>query len=407
MRLAAWTLLLLLPVLLIRQAGAQSKAGQKEDPFFSGPPFSLNDILARVNVIPDRRLITAIDRRGVNFSPTPADYDKLKQAGASAQVVQVITDKAPPPPKPPPPPPPPPPPAVAGPLNLQCSPGECEILINGKAHGVTNKGVMQVRGLPVGEVAVDFRKEGFEGQQVTLTLRAGAPTGRSVTLKPTAATEAAAGKQLLVKMIDKLGGVPALQHQAMLTASGNASLFQAGGQRTEWQVTSRLKLPSMALIEINGAGMKWWTSLSGSDSKADGTHKMKGGAVALEMEKLVRFYRDYQPVMLMERLQKLKLIATDVLPDASGQWHLRATGDDGTYNIAAATDFTPLHVVYESASGLGSGLEIVYSDYATIEKSYYPKSMAIKFSDQAQHGLELHFDSVEFVTKLADKDFHR
>jgi hypothetical protein len=394
--------LLLLPLL----ASAQSKAGQKEDPFFSGPPFSLNDILQRVNIIPDRRLITAIDRRGLNFSPTQADYQKLKTAGASAQLIQVVTDKTPPPPKPAPPTPPPAP-ALSGPITLQCGPGECEILVNGKAHGLTSKGLLQLHGLPVGEIVVDFRKDGFEGQQVSLMLHADRPASKAVTLKPTAATQAAAGKQLLNKMIEKMGGVPALEGEAMLSASGNASLWPAGGQRTEWRVACRLKLPSQSLIEINGAGLHWWTSLSASESKADGTHKMKGGPVALEMEKLVRFYRDYQPLLLFARLQKMNLSATDLVPDANGQWHLHAIESDGSYNVAAATDFTPVRVVHESASGLGSGLEIIYADYATIGKSYYPKTMAIKFSDQSQHGLELHFDHVEFVSKLTDKDFHR
>src|SRR5579872_7340055 len=88
----------LLPVMA---AQGQGKKAQ-EDPFFSGPAFSLDDILQRVGVIADKRLATAIERRGVNFSPSPADYDRLKQAGAGAEILHVIQAKAPPPPPPPP-----------------------------------------------------------------------------------------------------------------------------------------------------------------------------------------------------------------------------------------------------------------------------------------------------------------
>ena len=71
------------------------------------------------------------------------------------------------------------------------------------------------------------------------------------------------------------------------------------------------------------------------------------------------------------------------------------------------TDYTPRRVVYESESGLGSGMEVLYSDYATINRAWYPKSMSIKFSAQQQHGLELHFSDVAFLDRLADKEFHR
>ena len=55
-----------------------------------GNPFSLQDIVNRVGVIADGRLATAISRRGIGFSPTQADYDKLKQAGAGRQVLEAI-----------------------------------------------------------------------------------------------------------------------------------------------------------------------------------------------------------------------------------------------------------------------------------------------------------------------------
>jgi hypothetical protein len=381
-----------------RNAKAQQKG---EDPFFTGPPFSLNDLLQRVGVIADKRLSTAVGRRGIDFSPSPADFDKLKSAGASAELIHIITTKAPPPPRPPLAP------AASrtGTVVLQCLPAECDVVVNGKQRGSTANGSIELRDLSAGENVIEFRKEGFEGQQLVLSLTAGASVTQTINMRPTAATRRQLGKLILDRMVKKLGGKPALQEAVLVSASGKASLFQASGRRTEWQVSSRLKLPSMALIEISGAGLKWWTSLSGDDSKAGGARQMAGGPVALEMEKLVRVYRDYQLAVLVERFQGMTLGAQP-LAQPAGHWHLRAADRDGIFQIFVDPDYTPRRIVYAPAGGLG-GMEILYSDYATVNQAWYPKSMTIKFSAEQQHGLELHFSEVAFVDKLADKEFRR
>ncbi|MGH9558720.1 MAG: hypothetical protein ACRD30_05720, partial [Bryobacteraceae bacterium] len=248
---------------------------------------------------------------------------------------------------------------------------------------------------------------GYEDQQISLNLAPNKGARFSVVLKPTPETQAQAAKQALAKTIDRLGGANALKQTALMSATGNASLWQSGGQRSDWRIASRLKLPSMALLEISGAGVKWWTSLSGVNSKADGDKKLRGGPVAVEMEKLVRVYRDYQPALLVARLQKMNLLAPDGGAQASGAWRLHGTDTDGALDVYLSADFTPVRVVYSSPSGLGSGLEILYADYGAVGPAYYPKSMTIKYADQAQHGLEMHLDFVKIETKLADKEFHR
>ena len=388
-------------------APAQSKKAQP-DPFFTGPPFSMDDILQRLGVIADKRLATAIERRGVSFSPSVSDYDRLRKAGASGELLNAIQAKAPPPPPAPPPPAPKPKsePAHAGPLNLACAPADCEVAVNGKPRGRTIDGKLTLRDLPSGEAVVDFSKQGFESQQVTIALHAGAPAGRSVTLKPSAATQAQMGKQLLQKMAERLGGSDAFQQASLLTASGDASLW-IGGQRTDWKVSAKLKLPDMALVEISGARETWWTSVKGTDSKAGGTRRMAGGPVALEMEKLARLYRDYQLAVLAPRLTRTNVTVPAGAMSAEGTWLLRAAGPDGTYQFTLDRDATPLQIVYESPSGLGSGLTVLYADYATIQKAVYPKSMTFKYAGEAQHGLELRLGTVEFVAKLTDKELHR
>jgi hypothetical protein len=385
-------------------AVAQKTAQKKGDSFLTGAPFSFKTLREAVGVIYEGRLMEAVERRGIAFTPTAAELDQLKQAGASADLLELVKKKAGGMHKAAAPPAP-----ATGVLGLECAPAECEILINGGSKGQTEKGALEIRQAP-GQVVVDFRKPGYEGQQITVPVRSGVRVARSVTLKPTLATQAQIGKAVFAKMFDRLGGKNGLPDAYTIVAAGNARLWPAGGARTEWQAIARLKLAAnMAYIEISGAGLRWWNSLRASDSKSDGSGKLKGGPVALEMEKLIRLFRDYQLAMLVNRIQaeKMELYSSSAAPDGSGQYDLRAVGEADTYRFTLGDDGAPVKVVYESKSGLGSGLEVVYADYGPLGKTVYPKTMAIRFADQAQHGIELRFDSVRSVPKLSDREFHR
>jgi hypothetical protein len=377
------------------------KGNKGDDAFFHGAPFSLNDLLQRIGVIADKRLSIAIERRGISFAPTQADLDKLKQAGASEELLLRVKVKAPPP-KVVAAPVAPVKPALAGPMTLQCSPGECDISINGKPRGTTARGALVVEGLAASDTVIDFKKDGFEGQQISMTPRASVASNHSVKLKPTAAHQASLGKELLAKMTEKLGGAAALQQASGMTASGSAILIQPGGQKADWKLLARLKLPKMSYLEINGNGMKWWDSLSGSDTKADGSKQMRGGPVAGEMEKLTSLYRDYQPATLVERLKNMRLTAPDGVAEPSGAWRLHAAGQDGALEVFLTPEYTPMRVVSESATGV----EVIYADYAIVQKAWYPKSMTMKFADQP-HSFEIHFNQVRFDPKLSDRELHR
>jgi hypothetical protein len=392
-------LIALLAAILWAMPAAQQKG---QDAFLSGPPFSLNDILQRVGIIADRRLRLAIDRRGLSFSPSPEDLDRLKQAGAGSELLQIIQAKAPPPAKPKPAPP-----AHAGLLTLHCAPAECEILINGKLRGATSHGSMEIHNLPVGNAVIDLRKEGFEGQQVVIPMHAGASADREVTLQPTVATRNRVGNGLVGKMIERLGGKDAFQKSSLVSAAGSASLLQAGGQKSDWQATARLRLPATALIELIGPKTKWWTSLSGDDIKSGGTRQMAHGPLAGAMEKMVRLYRDYQLAAVVGRLAGLKATAMDAAPNGSGEQRVRVFNRDAAFHILLDSEGSPVHLFYEPPAGQGSAVEVTYDDYASVQNVWYPRSMSIKLTEQQPLGLELHWKDVAFPDKLIDKEFHR
>lgn len=387
-------------------AGQGQRKPDKSADAATASPLTFDEVLEAVNAIPPARLREFLERRPIGFSPTPAEIQKLKSAGAKDDIIGLIVSKAPPPP----PPPKPVKPATAGPVTLHCAPAECEVFINGQAHGQTEHGVLEITGLPPGETVVDLKRNGFEGQQITLALRPNMAVSHAVTLSPTLVTQERVGAALFNRMLERLGGDQGLAAVQQLDMSGNAKVWQSGGQMTEWKINGHLKLQSaMAYLEIEGAGLKWWTSLKGSDTKSDGSGKLKGGPVAMEMEKMVRQFRDFQLAWLVNRLRgaKMRFIAPASAMEAGGSTTFNAIGGSDTYIFTLAADGTPQKVVLESASGLGSGMEVVYADYIPIGKGLYPKTMAIRFADTAQHGIELRFDTVQAVPKLSDKEFHR
>ena len=99
----------------------------------------------------------AMRRVLVSFEPCRLD-------GATGGVRSPRCDAPPPPVAPPPPPPPPP---VAGLVTLHCAPAECDVTVNGKSRSTTG-GALELPGLPVGEATVDFKKDGFEPQQIAI-----------------------------------------------------------------------------------------------------------------------------------------------------------------------------------------------------------------------------------------------
>jgi hypothetical protein len=72
------------------ERGPSSVSDTKSDAFYSGPPFSFEDIAQRIGIIANKRLGMAIAARGISFVPNDADYARLKQAGATAEIVTAV-----------------------------------------------------------------------------------------------------------------------------------------------------------------------------------------------------------------------------------------------------------------------------------------------------------------------------
>src|SRR5580658_1514169 len=139
--------------------------------------------------------VSLIKTRGVDFAANEDNLGALRKFGASEAILDAIRSTAPPPPRPPDPPPVP-----KGTLSVRCDPAECDIRINGQLLGPTSHSQLARGGLNLGEVEVEFEKDGYLGQQKIVKITAEPGPEIAVVLEPTEATKAANGKRLFIAM---------------------------------------------------------------------------------------------------------------------------------------------------------------------------------------------------------------
>jgi hypothetical protein len=68
----------------------------------------------------------------------------------------------------------------------------------------------------------------------------------------------------------------------------------------------------------------------------------------------------------------------------SGEQRLRLEGKSEAYNISLDAQLLPTFIIFESKTGLGSGLTLGFADYAVVGASRYPRTTEIKFPDGNQ-----------------------
>jgi hypothetical protein len=374
-------------------------APAEQDALLKGSPFSLDQIVRLVDVHPDR-LKSAITRRGVAFEATPQNLDELKKAGISSELIDLIQRIAPkhtatveavP---------------QTGNLIVRCAPADCRITIDGRPHGSTKGGALEIQGLPVKKVVVDFEKDGFIGQQKGVQISAGKSVSSVVELEPSTATKAQWGTVVLTKATDAFGGDAGFRDTTSLFASGAAVVFNKDGQRTDWTLAALLKLPDLARLEFEGSTISFWVSLAGDKYKFGGKNKKL--ADASDFDSGVRLFRDLQVSAIVNRIRKgdFQLSADSQNEDSAGEFRFRATNAPDGFEVTLGRDGLPERIKYESQAGLGTGTEILYSNYAPLGKGKYPLTMIVKLPDAAHHGFELRFEKAIMVPDLKEKDFN-
>jgi hypothetical protein len=380
--------------------GAQAALRPKNnDPFLSGAPFSFEQLqrLLVENAIPLRRRREAIQARGLNFSPSSEQIEKLKAAGASEDMLKLIKSSLkstmasiPATPKP------------RGALSLTCAPLECEITLNGTALGSTQSGTMEVKDLSAGTWTIDFKKAGYIGSQSTARVETDKTTPVSAVLEPDRKMQEAFGAELFRKVLSAIGGEDGIKALASVQAIGSTAIGVRDGKNLRWTLAMRNKL-DRALFQVRaGDGVLHEVAFAGSEYKV--SKKVKGQDVQ-DLPTGFGLIRDYQLAALIRRLQnpQFTILANHDVPVEGEEFALVAEGGTGKIFIGLDDHLRPQRVRITTATGVGSAL-VTYSDYFELENVSYPKTLQIK-PEGWQQGIDVRFDKVELGLRLNDNDY--
>ena len=403
----------LLCVFLIGASTSSAQRGQKRpvparqtprqtlDPFLdpaSGPVTlaKLLDLLqwVREGIQTEGRILLAIEARGVGFPMTPANAQIIAAAGGSLKLKELLERKAPPPP--PPPPPPPVEKEPTGALTVQCEPAECEITVRGGPPSLdTKNGTARISGLKLGEALVDILKPGYLDQHRAVAIKSGADDFLHVTLEPDANTQAEFGARFFKAMVAAAGGEAIQKDLAVFSATGSATLFDTAGSGTEWNLTVTFH-PGQATLEAKNSAGGLKLECRGETCQAQPAGKLFAKRLSREqaqiLETNLRQFRTYQFAALLDRMTSAGMQATAKTANVpgSGEQRLRLEGKSEAYNIALDAQLLPRFIIFESKTGLGSGLTLGFADYAVVGASRYPRTTEIKFPDGKQ-GLRVRF----------------
>jgi len=370
------------------------------DSFLSGPPFTLDQVIRVIgqDAIPLKRRKEAIQNRGVDFSMTPEAIARLKAAGATDDVVELIQIKARP--LPPPPPAPPKPPPVGG-IHVSCAPAECDVALNGVRRAATTAGSVELFGLEPGSYTVDLSRDGYVSHQNAIKVEVDKVTAVSATLAPTRETLEKMGAELYDKMIKALGGEASLAPLSALQATGTATTVISDGRNIRWSMRLRTRA-NHALIQVKTGSIEHEVLFTGNDIAASKSLK---GPDALELPAAFGMIRDNQLAAFLARLdpKQYKMVATETEPGANAEFAFTAEGATNKISIGLDSESRPLRVKIATETGMGS-LAIIYGDYILVGQAWYPKTIQVK-ADGQQHGVEVHFDRVELDTTSKDADF--
>lgn len=370
-------------------------AAKREDTFLNGPPFTLEQLenLVRGGAVPARRLREAVQNRGVDFPMAAGNAARLKAAGASDDLLELVRAHSPKPPEPPPPPKP-------ARISVKCGPPECEVSLNGGQFVSSQGGVFEVPQIPAGKVVIDFRKEGFTTAQRVMVLDPGATGTDSVTLSPDPVEREKFGAGIWQAVLQSLGGEDALKAAATMEGLGTVTLPSTNGAE-RWNVLLRI-IPGKALFQLRAAKVFHEILFEGTSYSVSKSLK---GEEAVRLAADLGAIRESLLPTLLNRLKtrKYRLVSATRVPQPSEEFAVRAESPAETISIGLDAAYQPVKAKIETPTGLGSRL-VVYSGYAKHGAVDFPSELQVKALSAPSAAL-VHFDSLTLKAPLKETDF--
>ena len=317
----------------------------------------------------------------------------LRTAGASAKILELLERKAPAPP-----------PKLPGPvkeerkptgvLRLRCEPVECEVAVAGAPFRATTDGMAVVPTL--GEVTVDFRKTGYLSQHRSVVVSPDREAALSVKLEPDAETRMAFGTRLLAGLMNASGRGTNPPTSQGLSASGSATIFDAGGSATEWNITVLFE-GSRNVFDVKSSSGEMKLECRGESCRPQGGIKPFSKHLSRDqmqnLETSLRQFQMYHFSAILDRFanNRVRAVAGTASVPAHGELQLQLEGDNEVYRVSLNSELLPVLVTLDSKTGVGSGLRVAFSDYTAVAKARYPRTTELKLPDGKQ-GLRVRFE---------------
>ena len=352
-------------------------------------------------------LLNQVRKVGISFDPTSADYDLLKKAGASEGFLNAIREmaKARAAEKAKPEPPPPPPQPKEGKLTVACKPVDCEVSLDGKPQGSTQKGELTLGPFPEGPVKVAVtRKDWDPDRDAHTSYIKDKETDRvEFTFKESRAALEAMGRQFLDSMMKALGGDSGIKEASRVRASG-ARLIAAkeGKPQLQWSAVVLFRLPSDAKFLITNAGQQIQAVKTDAGFAYDRQPKQDGQ----EMEDAMRevYDRQFGRTLAMIRKSGADNVSTKLIYEDGESKAFRVESGPERYLVTLDAESLPREIKVETA-GLMAGLRILYSDFITIGATRYPKETQVILPGAGTNGAGLRIEKVELGSvAVKDKD---
>jgi hypothetical protein len=408
-RFPVFLLLLALVPAPMNTAAGQASNGKKTtakakpagDTIPDGPALSIEFILkmlaqVKADVTDEPRIIAFINKRGLDFDGTQQNLDRLRIAGATADLIQLVATLKPPPPAPPPPPPAP----VTGTVELICAPAECSVRVDSGAERRTRSGKLMLDGMSLKDYSLEFRKEGYASRTERLVIASVVNPPLKVSLEPTSETKALWGRDLFAAVLRAIGGPSGLAEIKTFTASGAASSWDISGALSEWGIKAVFTPTTNSYDLGNASSGSFRVACEGEicpqKGKSSFGRKKVSGADAASLNTNIVQYNRYHLVALLERASggDHRLLANAPPSPGLADQHLIIESREENYDITLDSSFLPASVTFKSKDGLDS-VKVTYALWNYLGNgSRYPRHTSVALPGEKQHGIHVRFENV-------------